>query len=103
MFGIIDYFKSFKREKQIMKNRELLSLYDKQGYHRELLDASKLIWSIFSKDFNEGDEITWLGHDMVFGLLHGQTLIADKEAVEKKNDLSFWKKIDELNFEYKIK
>ena len=101
MFGIVHYIKDWKREREILKNRYFLNQYDRQKYHRERLDTSKLIWSIFSKDFKEGDEIYWLGHDNVFGLLHGQTLVADKEAVEKKNDLNFWKRIDELNFEYK--
>jgi hypothetical protein len=101
MFGIVHYVKHWKREREIIENRNLLFLYDKTGHHRERLDPSKLIWTIFKKSFREGDEIYWLGHDNVFGLLHGQTLIADKEAVEKQWDLSFWKKIDELNFEYK--
>lgn len=99
MFGIIHYIKSWKREREIIENRQFLNAYDKRGYHRERLDDSKIIWTIFKKGFREGDEIYWLGHDNVFGLLHGQTLIADKEAVEKQCDLSFWQKIDELNFE----
>jgi hypothetical protein len=99
MFGIIRYIRDWKKKANILQNRYLLNQYDEQKCHRELLDAPKLIWSIFSKDFKEGDEIYWLGHDNVFGLLHGQKIIATKEAVEKRSDLSFWKKIDELNFE----
>lgn len=92
------YIKSQKR-KRLVKTFEDLNKYDQLNYHRELLDASKLVWSIFSKDFCVGDEICWLGHDNVYGLMHGQFFTADLEAVKKKNDLSFWKKIDELNFE----
>jgi hypothetical protein len=94
MFGIVHYIK----ERKLFKNRKLLNNYDKMGYHRERLDASKLIWSIFSKDFEKDDEIYWLGHDNVYGFLHGEKLIADAEAVKKKKVLDFWKKIDELFF-----
>jgi hypothetical protein len=102
MFGIRQYIKNWKQERRILVNREKLAKYDKEGYHRETLDPSKLIWTIFSKEFIEGDTIYWLGHDNVYGLLHGQTLTADKEAVEKRSYLNFWKKIDELDFEIKF-
>jgi hypothetical protein len=85
------------KRKRVQKLRDKLNFYDKNKYHRELLDQSKLIWTIFDKEYKEGDLIYWLGHDLVFGLIHGQTLIADKEAVESKDKLSFWKKIDDLD------
>jgi hypothetical protein len=88
-----------KNKRRAEKLRDKLLKYDGDGYHRELLDNSKLIWSIFSKDFVVGDKISWLGHDGVYGLLHGQEIVANEEDVKRKNQSSFWKKIDELNFE----
>jgi len=96
---MINYIKKYRKEKKINKNRNILNNYDRQGYYRERVDISKMIWNIFSKDFKIGDEITWLGHDNVFGLLYGEKIIADKDAVNKKEKLSFWKEIDILNFE----
>ena len=96
---MISYIKRELKKKRIQKNRDLLNEYDKKRYHRERIDISKMVWHIFSKDFKIGDEITWLGHDNVFGLLYGEKFTADKEAVNKKNKLSFWKEIDALNFE----
>ena len=92
---MLKYFK----KKKVKKLRYLLDSYEKQGYHTERIDITKLCWSIFSKDFKVGDKITWLGHDNVFGLMHGEKFTADQEAVDKKEDFSFWLKIDELNFQ----
>lgn len=90
----------FKRKKSNIREKILLlEKYEKEGYHVERIDLFDTCFCIFSKDFNEGDEIYWLGHDNVFGLMHGKSFIADKEAVEKKNKLSFWKKIDEINLD----
>lgn len=91
--------RKYFKKRRIAKNEALLKRYDELGFHRERLDIHKAVWTIFTKDFEEGDEIYWLGHDLVYGLMYGQTLIADKEAVELKNNVSFWKKIDELNFD----
>ena len=79
--------------------RDLLNYYDSKGYHREMLDQSKMIWSIFSKDFKKGDVIYWLGHDGVYGFLHGQKVLANEEDARKSRQSQFWKKIDELDFE----
>lgn len=96
MIGIIDRIRKKKRAEKL---RDKLRKYDSQRYHRELLDHSKLVWSIFSKDFEKGDTIYWLGHDGIYGLLHGQKVVANEEDVKRKNQSSFWKLIDELNFE----
>jgi hypothetical protein len=37
--------------------QERLEVYNKMGYHLELLDSSKYIYTIFEKNFKEGDEI----------------------------------------------
>lgn len=96
---MIERINRIRNKKRAEKLREALRKYDKERYHRELLDNSKLVWSIFSKDFKEGDIIYWLGHDGVYGLLHGQKIVANKEDVRRKENSQFWKKIDELNFE----
>ena len=83
---------------KVEKMRDLLNSYDRKGYHRERLDLSKMVWSIFSKDFKEGDTVYWLGHDGVYGLLHGQEIEATDQELARP-DLPFYKKIDELNFE----
>jgi len=98
----IVYFRNIKKKKLIEKNRKILNEYDNQGYHRELLDNSKLIWSIFTKHFQPGDKVFWLGHDGVYGLMHGQEIEADKKMVKWcKNNIycDFWKRVDILNFE----
>jgi len=102
MVNKIKYFKKIRRLKRIQKNRELLNEYDRQGYHRELMNDSKLIWSVFTKHFQAGDKVFWLGHDNIHGLLHGQEVEADEKMVEWcRNSIysDFWKRIDVLDFE----
>jgi hypothetical protein len=70
-----------------------IAYYEAQGYLVERLDDSKLVWSVFTKDFKEGDTVYHLGHDGVFGCMYGWTYIADKEMVDKKDNLWFYKKI----------
>ena len=88
------------KRKRAQKLRDKLNFYDKNKYHRELLDQSKLIWTIFDKEYKEGDLIYWLGHDGVYGFLHGEEKRASKEDVNIKNQLPFWRKVDKLNFEH---
>jgi len=88
-----------RKKKGVEKMRELLRSYDDLGYSRERLDLAKMIWTIFSDDFVVGDKITWLGHDNVHGLMHGQEIVATDQEVKYKDDLNFMKKIDELDFE----
>ena len=88
-----------KGKKKVSEMKSLLDRYENDGYNVVRVDISKLIWSVFDKNFKEGDEIYWLGHDWVFGFMHGEKFTADKQAVEKKEALQFWNKVDELNFE----
>lgn len=96
---MIRAIKRHMAKKKVQKLRDLLNSYDRRGYHRERLDLSKMVWSIFTKDFKEGDEIYWLGHDGVYGLLHGQKIVATEEDVRRKDQSGFWKLLDELDFE----
>ena len=99
---MLSYIKKIWKKNRIRKNRKILNEYDKQGYHRKRLDDSKLIWSIFTKHFQPGDKVFWLGHDNVHGLLHGQEVIADEKMVEWcRNNINddFWKRVDVLDFE----
>jgi hypothetical protein len=73
-----------------MKRRTIAELLE-MGYYLEAYEpyASKL--GVFTKDFVVGDRIRWLGHDHVHGLLHGQEITANCEAVEKRLDLPFFR------------
>jgi hypothetical protein len=98
---MLESINRMRNKKRAEKLRDKLRKYDKEGYRRELLDNSKLVWSIFVNDFEVGDKITWLGHDGVYGLLYDQEIDATQEEVDfrKKGNYNFAKKVDELNFE----
>lgn len=72
------------------KDREY---YENLGYLVTSLYNSKLEWGVFTKEFKEGEKVYWLGHDGVYGCMFGCQYEADKEMIEKKNELNFWKKI----------
>jgi hypothetical protein len=61
--------------------------------HYERTDLGSYEEGIYTKDFKIGDKITWLGHDGVFGYLHGQEFIAEQEHVDKKDDFPAYKKV----------
>ena len=74
-----------------------IKYYEDLGYYvTRLDDLSKVEWGVFTKEFKEGDKVYWLGHDGVYGCLFGCIYEADKEMVEKKNDISFWKCIKKI-------
>lgn len=96
---MINLIKRHIKKKEVSKLRDLLNHYDSLGYHREMLDNSKRIWTIFNKDFQIEEPVYWLGHDGFHGLLHGDIILADSHIVVGKQSSNFWKKVDELNFE----
>ena len=67
--------------------------YENLGYYVTRLDLAKLKWGVFTKDFKESDEVYWLGHDGVYGCWFGFIYKADKEMIEKKDNIQFWKLI----------
>lgn len=74
-----------------MNWHEKVKYYESLGYRVVRIDDSKLVWKVFTKDFIAGDKVYWLGHDGVYGCMFGWIYEADKEMIEKKENLDFWK------------
>jgi len=51
---------------------------------------------VFTRNFELGDEVYFLGHDGVGGFWHGDIITADEELVRKKHNLQFYKMIGRL-------
>jgi hypothetical protein len=69
---------------------------EERSYHIERLnlhDKSRHAWT---KHFELGEEVYYLGHDGVGGWWHGDTAVADKEMIDKKHNLHFYKKVAKI-------
>ena len=64
--------------------------------HYEHYDIFSTYAGIFTKDFEVGDKIMWLGHDGVYGYLYGETYVATQEHIDKKEDMPMWKIIGSI-------
>jgi hypothetical protein len=73
---------------------------EEKGYHvacLELFSGHRFAWT---KDFEVGDEVYWLGHDGVGGWWYGDKHIADAELIHKNRlggNIPFYKKVSWIN------
>jgi hypothetical protein len=66
--------------------------------YRQRDDLGSFYGSLYSKDYQVGDTLTWLGHDGVFGYLYGEEFICTEEHYKyKDNEQPVYKKVGEYD------
>jgi hypothetical protein len=61
-------------------------------------DLGSFIGGLYSKDYEVGDTLTWLGHDGVFGYMTGEEFICTEEHYKyKDSNQPVYKKVGEYD------
>jgi len=70
---------------------------EKYELHYERTDLTSLYAGVYTKDFNVGETITWLGHDGVYGYLYGEEFRCDEDHYAKRTDFPVYRKIGKIH------
>jgi len=85
----------FRKIKELLLPRFTRETCKEKGYH--IFNNMDLTGHrVFTKDFDLGDLVYFLGHDGVGGWWYYDTTTADEEMMRKKDNLHFYRMIGKL-------
>lgn len=65
--------------------------------HYERTDLGSQYAGVYTRDYKVGDKITWLGHDNVFGYLHGEEYICAQSHFDMRGNHPVYKKVGTIH------